>query len=828
MSSTGKNRFRSFLGDGRGDLYVHSCYHGDDFTHAYNANAPKDIIGSIAWEIMRAELYENKGSARDNDIHWEFTDFVVKAALLHRAIDQPTNRGVVNSTIRNALQNYNVDTSAIVNAVPLTRENYVDANGVTHIGLNRSPNEWPGWNAMVTNQKNLVLARLPAGTSDDTKNAISSAIDQYFSNQASMIRATGIAETYRFDNNSFRDAIIPASSESDRNYMTLQTSPEAQQIWRDVYQKWGELDDREKKFYKQNIVVMKKVGNSWMKVDEADYTTQNVNLNDYRLNLAKPNEGSENTIFGNALPRLPVSEVNSIWYTDATGAHQYVPSVSNWEETTGSNFFPNLYKHIYKNGGGNVSVSVGSNNNVSLNVTSNWKDNDLPYFNIKVDKLIRKRLMSLKTAKQVSPVTENEEVFNFTDRNIWYRDANGVFVKKVDGQTVKYGDQDQTTADTLKADFKCYSTLVKAKDTQQCRKYVYNCLVEGDSDGLKKCMTFLKDSPADFFDVAKQEIGQMHPMVALKTLQKFGFRVHTEYDGESGMSLKKIERVNHWLKNFMTEKFKEKDVQDAIKSNDRLLAYLDLIAQYVNSNPGLLNPGFGGKTEEMVGKYTPSGYINKLGIKMRKEPSREFSGLVDIGRLRSHLRTSMYGATSGRPQQGLFGLQQSPMRSPYGGTSFGMMMPMAMQAGGHYPSAMDLVTKRLNGKEYACTGSQLLRSVAASLVDNMKKYGKQLDEGEKTKIIQKINNLAKSEDELITTLRYIEEYTMLMEYFKDYKAKTLSLSSLESLVKHHSNLLTRHNKEEGSVATILQALQKVVACKDGDAEEEEDYEELQF
>ncbi|AYV78656.1 MAG: hypothetical protein Edafosvirus22_13 [Edafosvirus sp.] len=818
MSSKGKNRFRNFLGDGRSDLYVSAFYRGNDFTHAYNASNPKDILGSVAWEVMRAELYENKGNARDNDIHWEFTDFVTKAALLHRAIDQPMGRGVENARIRNAIQNLKLNEGDIKNAYPTNpteREKPVK--------------DWVYWQAMVDKQKADIDALLGATPPIEVRKASEEGIQQYFDSLAERMRATpmGIFAFGAEANEALRSAILnkinAVSSGASGQYTTIQNSPEARDLWQNIYQKWSDLDDREKKFYKQNVIVMKRSssGGAWVPVDESEYGNSNANLNDYRLNLAKPNEGSDRTVFGNALPKLPVSEVNSIWYTDASGRRQYVAVSLETSGAVGRDFFVNLYQALYTTGVAKFKMG-GTGSDVDMNVQSSWKDNDLPYFNIYVDKLIRKRLMTLKSAKPEPSVEENDEVVNFTDCKVWYRDATGAFVKKVNGQTVRYGDQDQSTADTLKAEFKCYSTLVNASDAQDCRKYVFNCLVEGDSDGLKKCMAVLKDAPADFFVVAKAEISQMHPMVALKTLQKFGFRVQSVYDDESKVSIKKVERMRHWLENFMAEKFKDADVQAAIKNNDRLLAYLDLIAQYVNCNPGMLNKGFSGKTEEMVGKYVPSGYISNLGIKMRKEPTGISSGLVDIGRLRSHLRSSMYGAVSSRPQ-GLFGVslqQQNPIRSPFGGTSFGMLMPVPLQAGGHYET--DLVTKRLY-EQGTCTGSRLLRAIAGGIVETMKKYNKSLAEEDKQKIWQKINNLQKSEEELITTLRYIEEYSMLMEYFKDYKAKTLSQSSLESLVKHHSNLLSRHNKEEGAVATILQALQKVVACKDG---EDGDYEEL--
>ncbi len=104
----------------------------------------------------------------------------------------------------------------------------------------------------------------------------------------------------------------------------------------------------------------------------------------------------------------------------------------------------------------------------------------------------------------------------------------------------------------------------------------------------------------DFFEVSKEEIKNMHPLIALRTLQKFGFRQYRKMDTVANRELNKIERVDHWLKNYVAEHYAKNDVRNAISGNKNLLIYLDLIAQYVNSSScvSILNPEYSGKTEQ--------------------------------------------------------------------------------------------------------------------------------------------------------------------------------------------------------------------------------------
>src|SRR5439155_5760813 len=85
-----------------------------------------------------------------------------------------------------------------------------------------------------------------------------------------------------------------------------------------------------------------------------------------------------------------------------------------------------------------------------------------------------------------------------------------------------------------------------------------------------------------------------------------------------------------------------KEVEWIIKDNDnnQLLAYVDLISQYVNANPGILNKGYGGVSEEGVGLFKVSDFAKRLKLEPRREPRRQDALRYNINRFRKHIQVT--------------------------------------------------------------------------------------------------------------------------------------------------------------------------------------------
>ena len=63
----------------------------------------------------------------------------------------------------------------------------------------------------------------------------------------------------------------------------------------------------------------------------------------------------------------------------------------------------------------------------------------------------------------------------------------------------------------------------------------------------------------------------------------------------------------------VNKKMKESEINDILADNDNLLNYLNLLSQFINANPGLLNKDYpSGPTEEKVGDI--SGGLKERGV----------------------------------------------------------------------------------------------------------------------------------------------------------------------------------------------------------------------
>ncbi len=82
--------------DKRALHFFNSNYFSSNYESCVNSEAhPESLFGTRAQYVMRAENYNPvKGyDPKDNDVHFQYTDFVVKTALFHREIDRSSLMG---------------------------------------------------------------------------------------------------------------------------------------------------------------------------------------------------------------------------------------------------------------------------------------------------------------------------------------------------------------------------------------------------------------------------------------------------------------------------------------------------------------------------------------------------------------------------------------------------------------------------------------------------------------------------------------------------------------------------------------------------------------
>jgi hypothetical protein len=87
-----KDSLMPFFGESeKALLFFNANYESSDYSNPINTKAqPDEIVGKKIFEMMLAKNYSLENGMSENDIHYEFTDFIVRTALLHKEFDRST------------------------------------------------------------------------------------------------------------------------------------------------------------------------------------------------------------------------------------------------------------------------------------------------------------------------------------------------------------------------------------------------------------------------------------------------------------------------------------------------------------------------------------------------------------------------------------------------------------------------------------------------------------------------------------------------------------------------------------------------------------------
>lgn len=480
-----------------------------------------------------------------------------------------------------------------------------------------------------------------------------------------------------------------------------------------------------------------------------------------------------------------------------------------------------IWSQIYYGGttSDKVDVTVGT---VTISVYNSYaKAKNLALsggrFNILVDKLVQKRLYKLTKAKfaKVEPVSDtvSRDYLDLISEQKFRRGADGHFYVKTANGEVKLDLDNAETQKMLSYNNNCYGTGIIG-DKAKCSKYMFECLLADGDESLEACITNFKAE--DFPARATAEINKMHPIIALRTLQRFGFRTHTVHDDVAGTSLRKVQTVDQWLGKFMAKHFKTEKLQEIVKGNDRLLAYLDLISQFVNANPGILNKGYGGTSQEAQGAYKRSSLAEALDIPLRKEPSSSNKALYDIGLMKGHLRSGYLGSLVRARKDPFFSLLGNSLYSPFGSNLTGVGNVVLPMSGG---SGTEWLLRKLNNQTSGSpvVGAKLIKEIFMVTYRDMEKRNKHLSSEDMDKIKVRLDNLIKNEERTLRTIFFMQEYNKLLDAFKNYETRTLSENQLQGLVDRHKKLSTSHLGQEEYLLKVLEKLQQIIT-DDGDVD----------
>lgn len=354
------------------------------------------------------------------------------------------------------------------------------------------------------------------------------------------------------------------------------------------------------------------------------------------------------------------------------------------------------------------------------------------------------------------------------------RDGNNKFYYiKVDPLT---GDKTEVSLDVgsdktheiLNKANECYGTYVNDTTGVLCETWFAECINSGDDNQFRNCLSKLAGK--NFFDTAKTQIENMHPLIALQILRKFGFRKHEVFDHKANQTLYKVENINHWVKFALKKNNTPIEIQAMLNNpeSEQLKRYLDLVSQYVNCNPQILNKNYHGPTDEKVGFFAVPEEAAKLGLKV---PTPIPSQYV-INPLLSYLIKSKYVPPhlvvagppvimSGGAKPDIYGGHgQYGILSPFGTSTFTPGLPMFrsnnIQKADH--GNAQIINAHLNNQGY-----DIIRDIFKGVIVNLKGKGITVDADSENKLRSMLEQYKNIQDSLLRTLSYMEEYAKYIE-----------------------------------------------------------------
>lgn len=621
------------------------------------------------------------------------------------------------------------------------------------------------------------------------------------------------------------------------NYTTADNKY-VEQFINQVYNNWDNMSEDSKNFYRTVIRLFKYNNGTWEEVGEDELKNAMVTKNKYRINLRKKSPGDPTPYFWYLIPEIP-SNVEKIFFTDKMGKKIYYDisqdtfgiksfnggaNNKNYNQmggaTSSENILRRMYMAIYKNANTDFTDSLPPKFDPSL-VRSEFPG-------LWIDKIVRNRLFQINQSSQKKqtanqPPQYNDEVFDFITQNVWKRSGDTLYMIK-NGEKIIHDPNDKKFQELLTSSNNCFTTG-SFNDKENCRAFMNECLLDHDPKNIMKCISVMENK--DFALSAKKEISNMAPVAALNLLKKFGFRTYKIFDTVANGEIMKVEDVSHWLRTYMKKIFNnDTKAQSAIEGNDKILQYLNLVVEYVNANPGILNQNYSGSTEEKVGKMKSNSYAEKLGIPLRKDNA--YKPELSINLLDASLRSNnIYGAQYRNPfvsptsqLENINPQFKSPfvnLVSPFNNVNMvsTLLLP---QSGGRY-----------NGNqipENFTSGAYVSEAIIFNLLEKLRQRNKVLDPTFVSKIEQKLESMKKTEKNMEINIRYIAEYIKLLDAFGDNKSEILSEGNLKDMVNSNYNLHKKHNNEEQSILQILKTLAKLAGEDEYGSGDDNVYKEI--
>lgn len=442
---------------------------------------------------------------------------------------------------------------------------------------------------------------------------------------------------------------------------------------------------------------------------------------------------------------------------------------------------------------------------------------DLLLFDLDVGNWVRSRLATaarkpIQSQEDIAVEGKEWSVLDMCTGEVIYRKlGSDKLFRMKDGQEQTLDIDAMSTNEAneiFRAANKCYSLGID-NTGDDCETLV-RCILADEPEKMEECIEYLMFKQ-DFFKASKEQIQQIHPTLALRLLQRLGFRKYQVNDPVAGKVLWKVESVDHWLKHQVGKKFTKVDV-DRLISNEKtgmLLKYLNMVSQFVNCNPAVLNKNYHGPSSESAGQVTVDDETRRLGIRAQIVPVQQ----DDLASLRSDVhrlaarRIERSAFINHLPfSLGTDGLMTSPMGThgiqPYGVTwGFNMGLTGGDQSGGALSSPI--------GNKVS--GAKLLRHYMNSLISSLARRNKTVSDDIKSKLNKNLDAMEEAETALLRHLIYLDEYSKMIDIFRDYSAVELNEQNLHKFLERTQYLNKKYTSIEDLLLDAIRQIQGAVA-----------------
>lgn len=393
--------------------------------------------------------------------------------------------------------------------------------------------------------------------------------------------------------------------------------------------------------------------------------------------------------------------------------------------------------------------------------------------------------------------TETEKIDEELKRANWRRVGENVWKTELaDGTSVTYDPSKPEYGEQLSEQINNCPAVGFGNDVDKCRRFLTDVANNNNHKDLGILASTMNE------DVKAEVISKLHPKYALAILKAFGFRRKICSDSVAGRQIEKVQRVEEWKKNFINKKF-ETATANIMKTNIKLMNFLDLLAQLVNSNPSILNDSYVGETEESTGKVeVPKDLAER---KIVAATSRESKRPVNSWTTITDRMNKIYGSFS----KGLTfdGVRTS---SPFGMDNLfpSMILPTSAVVGSTWGSMVGggekvFLAEHNTAMDYSHNVGNILRK----LLENLTNLGKDLSKEDLEIISKKLADFDKLEKELFETAKNIQTYSQLLRILEtENRKEIITTDHIKKYTEKYNHLLGRYEKTGSTLNTLVSLL----------------------